>query len=131
MSGDRFTTQLELRSATHNGASSGTPPHNNTHLPQKEKEKKERAVKEGKHLPVTPILHDDVTGLVRDAGLLQGLDVTLDEGDVGLLVAKLLHVVVDVRPGHLQLEPQREQSENSQNSQRPIEENSQRTVRDP
>ena len=50
------------------------------------------------------VLHDDVTGPVLDARLLQGLDVSLDKTDVGLLVAKLLHVVVDVRPGHLQLE---------------------------
>ena len=86
-------------------------------------------MKEGKHLPVTPILHDDVAGLVRDAGLLQGLDVTLDERDVGLLVAKLLHVVVDVRPGHLQLEPQKEQSETHRGEQ---SENSQtETYRDP
>ena len=47
--------------------------------------------------------HNDVSGLLANPTPLQIFNVPLQEGDIWSTVAKLLHMVVNMLPGHFKL----------------------------
>lgn len=53
---------------------------------------------------VIDFAHDDVKGVLFQTRFCQGLNVALDETNIGLLVAKLFGVMVHICPGHIKLE---------------------------
>lgn len=52
---------------------------------------------------MTECLHDDVVGVLLQTRLCEGLNVAVDKIHIGLLEAKLFHVVVHMLIGHFEL----------------------------
>lgn len=48
--------------------------------------------------------HDDVVGVLLQTSFSEGFNVAVDKVHIGLLEAKLLHVIVNVLVGHFQLQ---------------------------